>query len=197
MRYPEFFDAVQPIVLRDGLGGFLGAFEDGLVEIRYLDVVKMAGHSCPTVAGAWLMTRAALAHLWPEDLPVRGGVRVALRGEPGEGNTGVVGTVISNITGAAPGDFGFSGLGGRWVRRHLLSYGADIPGVVRFTRLDTGESVDLEYWPGRVADPGSLLREGTAAGADRAALQRFGERWQAMVAAILEHADEVVDLSPA
>ena len=63
MRTPAFFDQVPPIVVHDALAQTLGALHDGLIEYRYLDAVKLAGHSCPTVAGAWLMARHALAAL--------------------------------------------------------------------------------------------------------------------------------------
>lgn len=52
MQYPAFFDEVEPIVLYDPLAEFLGAATAGRVEYTYLDAVKLAGHSCPTVAGA-------------------------------------------------------------------------------------------------------------------------------------------------
>ncbi len=194
MRYPKFFDEIEPIVLVDELGGFLGAFEDGVVEIRYLDIVKVAGHSCATVAGAWLMTRAALAALWPEGRPVRGGVRIELRGAAGEGNTGVVGMVMANITGAAPGDLGFSGLQGRWIRRNLLEFGRPVGGDARFTRLDTGEAVDVSYRPHRVVDPGAILAEAIGPGATDEQRRMFPHRWQAMVRTLLERGDAVVDV---
>lgn len=63
MQTPAFFDAVPAIFVVDPLADALGAVEGGLIEYRYIDAVKLAGHSCPTVAGAWLMTRAALARL--------------------------------------------------------------------------------------------------------------------------------------
>ena len=49
MEYPEFFNDVPGIVVCDPLAGFLGATKDGLIEYRYIDAVKLAGHSCPTV----------------------------------------------------------------------------------------------------------------------------------------------------
>ena len=52
MQHPAFFDKVKPIVLYDALAEFLGAAQAGRVEYGYLDAVKLAGHSCPTVAGA-------------------------------------------------------------------------------------------------------------------------------------------------
>jgi len=49
MKYPEFFDKIETVELYDDLSEFLGAFEDGKVVVSYLDCVKLAGHSCPTV----------------------------------------------------------------------------------------------------------------------------------------------------
>lgn len=65
MKHPAFFDEAPRIVVRDPLADLLGAAEGGLLEYRYLDAVRLAGHSCPTVAGAWLMARAALRSLYP------------------------------------------------------------------------------------------------------------------------------------
>jgi len=79
MKTPAFFDAVAAIVVVDPLAETLGAAEGGMIEYRYIDAVKLAGHSCPTVAGAWLMTRAALARLYPGEMPRRGEIRVELR----------------------------------------------------------------------------------------------------------------------
>ncbi len=76
MACPEFFDRVQTIRLFDPLAQVLGAFDDGVIEISYPEVVRAAGHSCPTVASAYLMTLKALEGLYPEGLPERGGVEV-------------------------------------------------------------------------------------------------------------------------
>ena len=65
MKTPAFYDAVAPIAVTDPLAELLGAAEGGRFEYHYRDAVKLAGHSCPTVAGAWLMTRTALARLYP------------------------------------------------------------------------------------------------------------------------------------
>ena len=54
------------------LASFLGAFEDGIIEYSYLDVVKSAGHSCPTVLGAYLMTLKGLEALYKDEIPKRG-----------------------------------------------------------------------------------------------------------------------------
>ena len=63
MAFPEFFQLVPSITLRDKLADTLGAATDGVIEYHYSDAVKLAGHSCPTVAGAWLMASRALAAL--------------------------------------------------------------------------------------------------------------------------------------
>ena len=76
MAFPSFFAEIPPIVVHDRLAQFLGAAEGGIIEYRYVDAVKLAGHSCPTVAGAWLLTSRLLTALYPDALPERGGIRV-------------------------------------------------------------------------------------------------------------------------
>ncbi len=146
MSFPDFFKQVPALKLRDPLAATLGAAADGIIEYCYADAVKLAGHSCPTVAGAWLMANRALATLYPDDLPVRGNIRVDLRAPQDSGTSGVVGAVLSLITGAA-GEGGFKGLGGQHVRRDLLRYGVAIEADARFTRIDTGAAVLVDYHP--------------------------------------------------
>ena len=190
--FPEFFAAAPRVTVRDPLSAFLGAAQGGVVEYAYADVVKLAGHSCPTVASAFLMARGALAALYPQALPERGGVRVELPDPADEGVSGVIGAVIGMITGAA-GEGGFHGIGRHFDRRNLLTYGAGGAGQVRFSRVDTGAAVGVsvraELIPG---DP--RLREllprcvtGTAS-ADEAA--QFGALWQDRVRRLLERADD-------
>jgi hypothetical protein len=187
MTYPDFFDRIRPLTLRDPLAELLGAAEAGLVEYRYLDAVRLAGHSCPTVAGAWLMTQRALATLYPDSLPERGGMRIALRQAPNVANAGVVGAVMGLITGAA-GEGGFQGLGGRMARSGLLSFDNDMTGDVCFTRIDTGARVELVYRPQVVAPDPSLqqlmpkLLSGSADAGERAEFVRL---WQDRVRKIL------------
>lgn len=193
MQLPDYFDLVPPLVLFDPLAALLGAAREGLLEYRYGDAVKLAGHSCPTVAGAWLLTRQALARLYPDGPPLRGGLRVELREAQAAGTAGVVGNVMGLVTGAA-GEGGFKGLGGRLGRAHLLHYGIALPAEVRFTRLDTGRAAALNYHPERVPPdpelPGLMARL-LAGDADEAARQDFARLWQERVRRILlEHADD-------
>lgn len=193
MAFPEFFTRVPVVTLRDPLAELLGAAEGGLIEYRFADAVKLAGHSCPTVAGAWLMTTRALRALYGGEIPVRGNIKVALRDELESGVSGVIASVAGLLTGAA-GAGGFKGLGGRYNRRNLLQFGVTgVDGMV-FTRVDTNVAVDctlrLEKVP---ADPrlGNLLGAILDGNADVDATRLFGELWQERVRRILiDHADD-------
>lgn len=193
MRVPAFFDEVPDIVMADPLAALLGAAEQGRIEYRYIDAVKLAGHSCPTVASAWLLTARALARLYPDTLPQRGGIRVELRRAQDDSATGVVGSVVGLVTGAA-GAGGFKGIGGLHARRDLLRYGAPIDTDLRFTRLDRGRVVGARFHGERVPMPDdlrALLAYATTPGMDAATLSEFARRWQGWVRAILiDHRDD-------
>ena len=105
MEYPQFFDSTDSIVVYDELCKFLGANKDGILEFSYADIVKSAGHSCATVAGAYLMAQKGLKALYEDELPKRGDIKVEFKKATRDDNTGVVGAVISNITGAFLEDF--------------------------------------------------------------------------------------------
>ena len=193
MQFPDFFEAAPRITVRDALARFLGAAADGIIEYRYADAVKLAGHSCPTVASAYLMTRAALAALYPDTLPERGGIRVELREDRLEGVAGVVANVASLITGATQ-DTGFKGIGSRFDRRNLLFFGADMPGQLRFTRTDTGAAISVSARLERVpSDPRipQLMPRCLAGAATAAEATLFQTLWQDRVRTLLvEHADD-------
>ena len=193
MQLPEFFAAGPSVRLCDPLADFLGAARDGVIDYSYADVVKLAGHSCPTVASAYLLARAALAALYPDSLPERGAIRVELRGERLEGVNGVFANVLSLLTGATE-DTGFKGLGGRFDRRRLLCFGVDIPAQMRLTRLDTMAHVDatahLQNVPGD-ARAFQLMPLCLSRGATAEQAGEFKALWQSRVRALLvEHADD-------
>jgi hypothetical protein len=193
MQYPEFFDQVRSVVLRDPLAGFLGAAEGGILEYRYIDAVKLAGHSCPTVAGAWLMTLKALERLYEDGRPERGAIRVELRDDMAAGVTGVIANVAGLVTGAAQ-ENGFKGIGGRFDRRDLLAFNVPIAGEMRFRRIDTGMGIEARYRAERVppaAEMRALLPRIQAGDATPEERQRFGALWQDRVKRILiDHADD-------
>lgn len=193
MPHPEFFDAVPRLTVRDPLARFLGAATDGLIDYGYVDAVKLAGHSCPTVAAAYGLTRLALRALYGAELPERGAIRVEFREDRTAGVTGVIANVVSLLTGAA-GDTGFKGLGGRFDRRNLLIFAASVPLDFRFTRIDTGLNVDAAAHLNRVpAEPAmqDAMRLCLSGQGDAADEQRFGALWQDRVRRILvDHADD-------
>ncbi|MFC5496968.1 hypothetical protein ACFPOE_05440 [Caenimonas terrae] len=193
MELPSFYADVPSIIVRDALADTLGAAAGGCLHYRYVDAVKLAGHSCPTVAGAWLMTRAALAHLYPTDIPRRGEMRVELREPQESGVTGVIASIAGLVTGAA-GPGGFQGLAGRHGRRNLLAFGQPMRGELRVTRLDTGRSVEVSHHPQAVARPpalAQLMQAALAPDADQAVRAAFATGWQDWVRCMLvEHADD-------
>ena len=193
MAFPEFFARVPAITLRDPLAELLGAAEGGLIEYRFPDAVKLAAHSCPTVAGAWLMSVRALDALYGDDIPVRGNIAVALHENLESGVAGVLASIATLLTGAA-GEGGFKGLGGQHVRRGLLTFGLSGGSGMTFTRLDTKAAVSAAFWPNLVLPDqhlGSLLPLVVQGSADQAEKKRFGELWQDRVKRILiDHGDD-------
>jgi len=190
MAHPDFFDQIPTITLRDPLSSLLGSAEGGLIEYSYAEVVKLTGHSCPTVAGAWLMTTRALKQLYGEALPVRGGIAVRFRNSAVEGVTGVIASVAGFITGATA-DTGFKGIRGQFDRRDLMHFEQPVDGDIRFERLDTGQGVTVSFNASVVLPaPDMMPRLFAALGADATAEQRaaFAESWQGRVRAIFEHA---------
>ncbi len=189
-RFPEFFDRAPQLLMRDPLAQFLGATPDGVMAYRYQDAVKLAGHSCPTVAGAYLMVVKGLAALYGSDIPERGGIEVLMRDGRDEGTTGVIANVAMLLTGAAP-ETGFAGVGPMRLfgRRDLLAFGSgDERGEMLLRRRDTGAAVAVSYnpsiapWP---AEMQTLMPLAVSGHADDAQLKRFGEIWQERVEAVL------------
>jgi len=187
MNYPTFFDEVETIDMVDPLAKVLGALEGGELTFHYIDVVKSAGHSCPTVAGAYLMTLKALKALYPHELPVRGNIKVAFKEPMEEGVAGVIGNVISQLTGATDKS-GFKGLNGKFARHSLMEFNAGLSSSARFSRVDTGESVDVFYNPNVVPplpDMQPLMQKVLSGSADAEDIKAFGIFWQERVERIL------------
>jgi formylmethanofuran dehydrogenase subunit E len=193
MQTPAFYGQVRSLTVHDPLAEFLGAAEDGRIEYRYIDAVKLAGHSCPTVAAAYWITLKALGSLYPDSLPQRGGIRVEFRQDLLSGVTGVMANVVAMLTGATH-DTGFKGLAGRFDRRKLLYFSADVAEEIRFTRVDTGQAVDVAarlqsvpFAPQTV----ELMQKCLADSATPDEAAEFRECWQARVRSLLlDHGDD-------
>ncbi len=188
MTYPKFYDDIETIAMYDPLSEVLGSFTDGIIEFNYLNSVQSAGHSCPTVGGAYLMTLKALKALYPDSVPIRGEIKVAFAASSDEGVAGVIGNVISNITGATE-TTGFKGLGGKFARHSLMNFNENISASARFTRTDNGKCIDVFYDPSSVAgdgDPSQMqMLMGKAIAGDKEARKKFGMMWQRRVEKIL------------
>lgn len=196
MTFPDFFDNAPVVRLHDPLAQILGSTTDGIMDYRYADAVRLAGHSCPTVAGAFLTARAALKVLYPDTLPERGGIAVHMPSPETEGTTGVVAQVFTLLTGAAA-QGGFKGIGGRFARNGLLSFAThsgENGGAVRFERLDTGAAVMVIFDAGRIPTDVSQRERMQAVIQNRETPEQqveFARLWQERVRRILlQHADD-------
>lgn len=194
MGYPKFFDSVESIKVVDPLSNVLGAFEDGVYEFTFLEVVKAAGHSCPTVAGAYLITLEGLKALYPDSRAVRGEIKVEFKDPMEEGVAGVISNVVTQITGATEKS-GFKGLGGRFARHSLMKFNANINSSIRLTRADNGKSVDVYYDPSSIGGSPkmqTLMQKMMGGMASRDEAKEFGVLWQDRVERIMANIPKVI-----
>ena len=194
MKYPDFFDKIETIRLKDDLANFLGATQDGIIEFSYIDIVKSAGHSCPTVLGAYLMTKEGLKALYKDELPKRGEIKVEFKDKVEEGVAGVISNVITNITGATKNS-GFKGIMGLYSRNNLMSFETNIDCDVKFTRKDTNKSVEVFYnaslFPPK-KEMQELMQKCITKTADENEKLEFGKLWQSRVEEISNNIDKVI-----
>ncbi len=185
-----FFDQVEPIKTRDPLSYILGAQNDEEPSyFYYTDAVKMAGHSCPAVSGAFRITQLALNALYGTETPTRGEIRVLIKGGARDLAYGPQAQVISLITGAS-GETGFKGLGGRFGRNDRLKFDALDPQFCTyiFQREDTGKTVKVVYNPSALGSDNTmaplmpLVLNGTATEEQK---KLFASLWQGKVRSIL------------
>jgi hypothetical protein len=184
---------VEPIRIRDPVAEALVVLEPGEpFVVTYEDVVKAAGHSCPTASGAYRIAQLGLDALYPDALPVRSKIEVRAPEPRDDATYGVMGRLISYVTGATQED-GFGGLaGGYGDRRDLLAFDAFEAGTAdptfRFCRTDTGKTSDVTYHVSEVPDGGpaignlQTILDGSASEAQREA---FNQAWHGRVQAVL------------
>jgi formylmethanofuran dehydrogenase subunit E len=153
--FQDFLKEVKPIKFKEPLAETLGAFkEEGTVlEYTFTGVIKLAGHACPTTAGAYLACQKALEKLYPDEIPVRGEVLVTVYGESDEGVYGVMTQVISFLTGAAP-ETGFKGLAHKFKRKGLLKFNPEKIDsqamCFEFRRADNDQAVLVKFYPQQI-----------------------------------------------
>lgn len=196
MKYPEFFNNIETIILKDDLANFLGATEDGIIEFSYLDLVKSAGHSCPTVLGAYLMTKEGLKALYKDETPKRGEIKVQFKENIEEGVAGVIASVVTNITGATK-NTGFKGIAGLYSRNNLMSFENDITSNMKLTRVDTNESVEVIYNPSAYPPKmqmQELMQKCIKKIANEEEISEFRKLWQERVELISKNTADVIKI---
>ena len=193
MNYPDFFDTLETITMHDPLAQTLGV-GDGLFTYSYLDAVKLAGHSCPTVAGAWLCVQKALKELYGQERPSRGAIEVAFTNPEDEGVTGVIASIFTLITGAS-GVGGFKGIQGNFSRNNKLLFAKALKSQMKVTRLDTLKSIELSYDPSSIEvkpEQQQLMKKLLIKEASKEEIQRFGQLWQERVEIIFKQSESLI-----
>jgi len=196
MNYPTFFKTRPTIKLQDPLQKFLGTFHNGIVEFTYLEIVKNAGHSCPDVSGAYLMTLKGLKALYKDELPVRGEIKVSFNKNYTDEITAVMSDVISHITGAKS-KVGFQGVEDKFDRTNLLSYNDSFEGDVRFERVDNGKSVIVKYDHSSIPThpkQDMLMTKVVRGEASQGEEIDFEVLWQRRVEQIFNHITELIEV---
>jgi len=200
--FKESLRKVAPVRLKEPLAETLGALDgEGTIEYGFTDVVKMAGHACPTVSAAYLSCQLALKKLYGEEIPVRGDIAVTVCGEPDDGVYGVMAQVFGYLTGAAV-ETGFKGLGPRFKRKDLLKFEAkeiDPEAMCfEFRRQDTGKAVLVRFYPRRIPFPeararrlGELMQPVVWEAATAEEKKEFQELWMSKVEDMLLQRKEI------
>lgn len=196
----SFFSSVEPVRIKDPLAIALGAMDKNEAFVfTYTDAVKLAGHSCPAVSGAYKLTLLALKSLYGNEIPVRGQIKVTFKGGIDHKVNGPISQVVTLITGAA-GESGFKGLGGgRYSRHNLLSFQDTQPAdqdavcTVIFERMDGNKKIEISYSNYMLpANPkmGDLMPLAVTGKGSDAEIKEFGELWHERIKTVLMNPPE-------
>lgn len=183
------FPTTPSITFFDPLAELLGA-RDGHFHYTFDDVVKLSGHACPTVSGAFLMSIHAMQVLYGDEIPRRGEIHITLPGPVDQGVNGPISQVFTLLTGAAATN-GFHGLGGQYARHGLMDFASNPTGTFTFQRIDNHESVNVAYDPSSIPpdpDMNPLLQQILQGDGEDSVRQQFRVMWRNRVIAILNDA---------
>jgi formylmethanofuran dehydrogenase subunit E len=156
--FRDFLLDTEPIRFKDPLAETLGVFkkENAVLEYTFIDVVKLAGHACPTTAAAYLCCQKALMRLYLDEIPTRGEIAITVYGEPDEGVYGVISQIFTLLTGAASAT-GFRGLGPKFKRKDLLKFSLEkiepSAQCFKFQRLDNKKTVTVKLYSDKIPVP--------------------------------------------
>jgi len=201
--FKDFLKEVEPVRFQEPLAETLGAFkeEGGILEYTFIDTVKMAGHACPTVAGAYLCCQKALEKLYTDETPQRGEIGITVYGEPDEGVYGVMGQVFTFLTGAAPAS-GFRGISIKFKRKDLLKFSTEKPDpeamCFEFRRLNNDTGCMVKFYPHRIPFPeeksariGELIQKVIWEAANKDEEREFQNLWMEKVKRMLLEKKEI------
>lgn len=178
----EFLEMYKVSLFEPFSDFLMGSEQEKSFQISLLDVVRFAGHACPSMVGAFLISRAAIENLYPDTkVGVRGQIEIDISESATQGPIGPMANVFSYITGAW-GETGFGGFqGGDYRRRNLLRFNSQNAkvGAFRFSRRDTGASVDVIY-------QSSIVK------IDVDPAMPFQLQWRHKIKAILENSNHVI-----
>lgn len=191
----EFFKQIVPIKMKEPFAIALGAMDKGETFVyTYEDAVKMAGHSCLAVSGAYRLTQIALNHLYGDEIPLRGGITVTFKGSVEDRVNGPISQVVTFITGAAA-ENGFHGFGGgKYKRRDLLKFdvnGKPPKGAICsaiFKRNDNGKAVEVTYSKHMLPNNpriGDLMPLAISGKGTDEQIKEFGNIWHEMIRMVL------------
>lgn len=199
-NFREIIKKAGSIKMKEPLAEILGAFEGGnIVGYSFAEVVKFAGHPCPTITGAYLCCKKALEKLYGNDIPVRGDITVTIYGEQDEGVYGVISQVFSFITGAAPST-GFKGLGTSFKRKDLLRFssGHEDGKNLRFEfkRNDNGNKAVVLFSPQNIPENtedsdkiNQLFQKVLWGAAKKEEIKTFQDSWMNKIGRMLNEED--------
>jgi len=170
------------VEIHDPLASHLmGGEDESHFSLRLIDAVRLSGHACRSVTSAFLIAMAAKQALFGEKPLERGLVSIRVAGPEPTGALGPMSQVLSYITGAW-GPTGFGGLQGKFSRKNLLIFDAEIrSGDFEFTRIDTGQKVVVRAHTENIP-PGQPNRD-------------FRYAWREHVLYMLEHPEDIVRVS--
>lgn len=147
-------------------------------ELSLLDVVRFAGHACPSMIGAFIISKKATEELFENQIVIRGDVQVSTSSSVNSGATGPICNVFSMIFGAWEKS-GFGGLNGNFKRRDLLKFSdVEVPsGAFRFKNIRTSKVIDIYY------SPAQAIKD------EKAIEAEFPMDWRIKIKKILKNAD--------
>lgn len=197
-KFRKLIEDFEPILMKEPLAELLGAFENdsNVLEYSLAEVIKMAGHCCPTITGAYLACKKALKELYNNEIPVRGDIKIKIYGKCDEGVYGVISQVFSFITGAVASN-GFDGLGYSFRRKNLMTFSNETDNqemTFSFERTDSEDKVLIEFIPQFIPfddseEMSNLMQKLLGGSTNKGEKNKFQDLWMRKIKNILNEID--------